>query len=187
MRPIREIFRSYAEFDAQGRHVNGTDKQSNHNYGDAYEALFPDRTAVRLMLEVGVADGACLLAWSEVFPNATVVGMDIHPAARLTGIARAIEFHVGDQRSLEDCRRVAAGREFDLIIDDATHLLEDTLRTLFYLWPSVRRGGLYVVEEFPGIGPLGQTIPEMWPYAEIIPTQGPFGGVEPLVVFRKPR
>ena len=201
MRSIKDIFRSYAEFNAEGKHVNGTDKESNHHYGDTYESLFivkdvksePSNTIhmsyprsrrleVELMMEVGVADGSCLLAWRDVFPNATIVGMDIHHSDKAHG--ERIEFHLGNASNQADCVRAAAGRQFDLIVDDATHLLEDALRTLFYLWPSVRPGGLYVIEEFYG-GPA-ENITAMWPFAEIIPTMGPFGGIEPLVVLRRP-
>lgn len=181
MRTIKDIFRSHAVFDQQGRHVNGTDKQSNHNYGDAYECLF-DRVRVELVMEVGVADGACLRAWSEVFPNATIVGMDIHHSAQAHG--DRIEFHIGDQRSKEDCERVARGRQFDLIIEDAVHKLDNTLLTLYWLWPHVKPGGLYVVEEWDGVD--RNRITSLWPSAQIINTAGPFGGIESLVVFRKP-
>lgn len=224
MRSIKDIFRSHAEFDAQGRHVNGTDKQSNHNYGDAYESLFrtanynenlcsyplgsdrrfcskcgsdtshkvdcPEfkwvstRDKVKLMMGVGVADGACLRAWREVFPNATIVGLDIHHSDQANG--DRIEFHLGDATYQHNCARVAAGRQFDLIIDDATHKLSDILKTMLFLWPHVRPGGLYVVEEFDGVLGLRANIAEMWPHSQIVETVGPSGGVEPLVVLRKP-
>jgi hypothetical protein len=188
MKSIREIFRSHAVIDAEGRHVNGTDKQSNHNYGDAYESLFPvpslDRACLRLMMEVGVADGSCLCAWREVFPNATIVGMDIHHSDKAHG--ERIEFHIGDQRVQRDCENAAGGRQFDLIVEDATHELPNTLMTMLYLWPFVRPGGLYVVEEFPNVGALRGNINAMWANVEIVDTMGPFGGIEPLVVFRKP-
>ena len=191
---VKEIFRSYAVFDADGRHVNGTDKESNHRYGDAYEKLL-DRESVQLMMEVGIADGSSLLAWRDVFPNALCVGMDIHHSDRAHG--DRLEFHLGDQRSKEDCERAAAGRQFDLIVEDATHQLTDTLLTLLYLWPFVRRNGFYVVEEFANAGALRNNLAELWMNhgcgccgdavsVQLVDTVGPFGGVEPLVVFRKP-
>ena len=181
MRTIAEIFRSHAIFDGQGRHVNGTDKQSNHRYGDAYEKLFPNRETIELMMEVGVADGACLRAWRDIFPNALCVGLDIHPSALAFG--ERIEFHLGDQRSKDDCVRAADRGYFDLIVEDATHQLANTLLTLYWLWPYVRPGGLYVVEEWDGID--RNRIRSLWPNAEIVDTTGPSGGTEPLVVFRK--
>lgn len=182
MKSIAEIFRSQAVFDQDGRHTNGTDKESNHRYGAAYESLFPNRLAIKLMMEVGVADGSCLRAWQAVFPNAICVGMDIHPSDRAHG--ERIEFHLGDQRIKEDCERAAAGRQFDLIIEDATHHLANTLLTLYWLWPFVKPGGLYIVEEWDGVDRYH--ICSLWPNAEILDTTGPFGGIEPLVIFRKP-
>jgi cephalosporin hydroxylase len=197
MRSITDIFRSYGVLDAQGRHVNGTDKETNHHYGDAYEKLVDDhfrhydtikyddpREAVELMMEVGIADGSSLLAWSEVFPNAICVGLDIHQSNRAHG--DRIEFVLGDQRSKQDCDFAASNRQFDFICEDGTHLLEDSLRTLLYLWPYVRPGGLYVIEEFAGVGSLRENITFLWPCAQIVDTVGPSGGVEPLVVLRKP-
>ncbi len=196
MRPIRDIFRSYAQFDTEGRHVNGTDKESNHRYGDAYEGILNEyqhsttggmvlqstREEVKLMMEIGVADGSSLLAWREVFPNALIVGMDVHHADKAHGSKR-LEFWLGDQRSKEDCERVAKGRQFDVIVEDATHRLENTLLTLYWMWPFVRPGGLYIVEEWDGVD---RERIALWPNAEIVDTPGPFGGNEPLVVFRKP-
>ncbi len=193
MKSIKEIMRSYAVLDHMGRHINGSDRESNHSYGDTYESLFPDRDEVELVMEVGVADGSGMLAFRDIFPRATIVGMDIH---QTTAHGERIEFHFGDQRSQRDCENAAAGRQFDLIVEDATHKLENTLLTLLYLWPFVKPGGLYVVEEWDNVGGLRNNILELWrdksgcgegTRAEVIDTEGPFGGVEPLVVFRKPR
>ena len=186
MKSVADIFRSYGVLDAHGRHVNGTDKQTNHNYGAAYERIFLIkglRERATLMMEVGVADGSSLCAWREVFPNAMCVGLDIHHADKAHG--DRIEFHLGDATNYDDCQRAAGNRRFDLIVDDATHLLSDTLTTLLYLWPYVRPGGLYVVEEFSNVGVLRSNIMAMWPFAEVVDTQGPFGGNEPLVVLRR--
>lgn len=195
MKPIRDIFRSYAVLDEQGRHVNGSDKQSNHNYGDAYESLFyysdthdsVSRNKVKLVMEVGVADGSCLLAWREIFPNAHIVGMDIHLAHRIVDHpVDRIEFQLGDQRLKNDCERVAAGRLFDMIIEDATHQMGNTLLTLYWLWPFVRPGGIYVVEEWQGASGDRDRIKALFPSVEIIGTCGPYIQDEPLVIFRKP-
>lgn len=194
MRSIKEIFRSYAVLDEEGRHINGTDKESNHCYGNAYESLFTypeterrysesSRYDIRLVMEVGVADGSCLLAWKEVFPLALIVGMDIHHSDKAHG--ERIEFHIGDQRSKEDCERTAAGRQFDVIIEDATHKLENTFLTLFWLWPYVKVGGLYIVEEWEGGSGERDRIRALFPNTEIVGTCGPHIQDEPLIVFRK--
>src|SRR5438445_53137 len=129
MKSVADIFRSYVVLDENGRHTNGTDKESCHNYGDAYEQIFTHNTPqddpgdvvaayyprsirndIKLMMEIGIADGSSLLAWSEIFPNAQCVGFDNHHSDRAHG--NRIEFHLGDATNLDDCRRVAAGRLF---------------------------------------------------------------------------
>lgn len=192
MRDVKDIFRSYAVLDGNGRHINGSDRESNHRYGDAYEKLLqdpqhttirPTRESVKMMMEVGVADGSSLLAWREVFPNALCVGLDIHRADKVHG--ERLEFHQGDARVQRDCEAATTGRQFDFIVDDATHHVEDLLRTLLYLWPAVRPGGLYVVEEWEHICALRGNVRALFP-AEVVACPSPFGGEEYLVVLRKP-
>ena len=205
MKSMCDIFRSYGVLDEQGRHVNGTDKQTNHNYGDAYESLFygsklvdvkvtntrtepmhertSKRDQVKLMMEVGVADGSSLCAWRDIFPNALCVGMDIHHSDKAHG--DRIEFHYGDQCNKEHCERAAAGRQFDFIVEDATHKLPNTFLTLFWLWPFVRPGGLYVVEEWEGASGDRNRIRALFPNVDIVGTSGPHIEDEPLIVLRK--
>lgn len=184
---IANIFSSHEVLDESGRHVNGTDKHGpNHQYGYAYEDIFCGlRNTATLMMEVGVADGSSLIAWREVFPGAICVGLDImpDPAHKLSGKER-IEFYQGDATKREDCEKAAGGRLFDVIVDDASHLLKDVLCTLFWLWPSVKPGGIYIVED-GGLQDC-ERVKQLFPMAYIVETQGPFGGIEPLVVLRKP-
>jgi hypothetical protein len=186
MRTIREIFRDAAVLDADGRHTNGSDKESNHHYGDAYEKIigFPLRCGASLIMEVGIADGSSLLAWREVFPFAHCVGLDIHPSVNAHG--ERIEFHLGDAANQFVCKRAAAGRQFDFICEDASHRASDSMLTLLYLWPHVKPGGIYVIEEFYNILELRNEVTTLLPCAEVVDTIGPSGGIEPLVVLRKP-
>lgn len=190
VKSMAEIFRAHAVLDDQGRHIGGTDKQSNHRYGDAYESLFPDRSAARYVMEVGIADGSSMLAWREIFQGAHIVGMDIEPCSCRRG--PRLEFWVGNQRDRGDCIRAATnngaepGRRFDLIVEDAYHSADNTILTLLYLWPFVKRGGLYVVEEWYDINVVKNDVLELFPMARILLAVGPSGGIEPLVVFQKP-
>lgn len=174
---MTEIFRQHGNPSA------GTDKGTNHNYGPAYESLFPDRNIKLMMMEIGIASGECLAAWAEIFPNAHVVGLDIHPCA-LNPLPPRVEIHLGDMRDYAAINRAIAGRYFDFVIDDATHELDDNLRTLFWIWPWIKPGGIYVIEEMCNIMQYRENI-KLFTGAAIIDTQGPFGGNEPLVVIKK--
>jgi hypothetical protein len=182
---VRAILRRYCEFDENGRHKNGTDRASNHNYSEFYANIHTDeeRQNVKLLMEVGIADGSGMLAFRELYQAATIVGLDKENCACERG--PRLEFHVGNQRNQADCERAAAGRLFDVIVEDAYHSTENTLLTLFWLWPFVAPGGLYIVEEWADICSHWANVRLLWPDADIVPTTGPFGGTEPLVVFRK--
>ena len=208
---VKDIFRAFAVFNELGHHVYGTDRESNHAYGDAYEAIidrtfgsgivtvpmgYGDRTClgadpdqrcgrarVKLMMEVGVADGNSLLAWRQVFPNAVIVGLDHNATAFGATVIDRVEFHLGDCRVQRHCEMAAYGRDFDLIVDDASHQIGDIFMALLWLWPFVRPGGLYVIEDLPS--QLCHRFASMVG-GEVIDTTGPFGGNEPLIVLRKP-
>ncbi len=189
MRSIKDIFHSRATFDAEGRHIWGSDRESNHHYGDAYERIVEDNFAdgerparlnVHLMLEVGVADGSSLIAWAEVFPNATIVGVDKELPSR--ELWPNIEFYQGDATAYQFCEDVAAGRWFDIIVDDASHQPADVLVSMLWLWPHLKPGGIYVVEDLTP--DLCAQFAVLFPGVSIVGTVGP-SGVEPLLVFHK--
>lgn len=180
MRSMAAVFKSYAQLDSTGRYTGGTDREIHHHYGDAYELLFGSRQDVRLMMEIGITDGTSMRAWREIFPNALIVGLDKEPCAGRYDTDR-LEYHMGDQRSQDDCERAAGGRTLDFVVDDACHEIDANLATFRYLWPFVKTGGLYVVEECGDFGEFMKHVPQ----ATLVHTKGPFGGDEPLVVVRK--
>jgi hypothetical protein len=128
---------------------HGTDKASHHHdYLSFYDTLFaPRRSQPLTILEVGVFNGASLRTWREYFPNARIIGADIAPhARRLRGDGIEIEYM--DQSNLEDLIRVAAKHQpFDIIIEDGSHLWEHQKTSLKTLFPFLRAGGLYIVED----------------------------------------
>jgi hypothetical protein len=171
----------------------GSDKNlpGCHTYAFVYERLFPDRAAVSAVFEIGVAGGGSIRAWHEIFYNAIVVGLDAGPAPE--GLAGPrIEIHRGDQRNRAAVMECVRGREFDLVIDDASHILADQLLCLFWLWPHLMSGGYYVIEELdiqnwvgPAVGPIGNKDSiGLLKNAQLVETPGP-GGPEYLLVIRK--
>lgn len=46
--------------------------------------------------------------------------------------------------------RVLGGRPFDLVVDDASHLLAPSTATFGMQFPRVRPGGLYALEDWSG-------------------------------------
>lgn len=126
-----------------------TDKcPTAHNYVETYEALFaPLRTSARRILEIGVQHGYSMRMWEEYFPQAKIVGVDIRPrpqvdSARVTTV-------VADQGRREDLKALLAklGGEYDIIIDDGGHRMDQQQVSLAMLFPALRPGGLYIIED----------------------------------------
>ena len=113
-------------------------------------------------MEIGVETGRSHRLWLEYFPNAIIYGMDVFDETDRSGyveefhrlqrgnpyLDRSIMFE-GDQSNADDLQRFLSeyGGDFDIIIDDGGHSMEQMQTSLNYLWNSVKSGGLYVIED----------------------------------------
>jgi len=125
--------------------AHGTDKASNgHDYLRVYQSLIPADVPVKL-LEIGWYEGASMRMWREYLdPGSIVVGVDIEkPAAPVD----RVHFRQVDATSRDMVRVAAEFGEFDVIVDDGSHLSPDVIATFRMMWPHVAPGGLYVIED----------------------------------------
>lgn len=127
----------------------GTDKQKEggHSYAKAYaDVLRPLRSKRIKMLEIGLFRGSSLLGWRAYFPRASIAGFDIVPKPEM---ARGrVRVYQGDQGSAVDLDRVcAAEAPFDLIVDDGSHFNRHQLFSFHHLFPHLKDGGIYVIED----------------------------------------
>jgi hypothetical protein len=99
------------------------------------------------VLEVGVAYGGSLEMWQDLFPAGLVAGADQDPSCHWPdGTVRIVAAQ--ESEDLADMARLASPQGWDLIVDDASHngiLSEVTFRML---WPLVKPGGWYVLEDW---------------------------------------
>lgn len=130
----------------------GSDKASDHSYGEIYEDFFaPLRRKAKVVLEIGVYRGASLHAWREIFPQATLVGIDNapQPDCTLPPQAACLRVNAADRNALSAA--VSSYGQLDLVIDDGSHDPEDQRAACDALLKRVRRGGLYVIEDVRSI------------------------------------
>ncbi|WP_435593632.1 hypothetical protein [Nocardia sp. bgisy118] len=142
----------------------GSDKWGMHRYTPHYEfhfGGFRDK-AVRL-LEIGVgghrdpySGGASLRMWEEYFPRGLIYGVDIFDKRPLNhGRVRTFEGHQADRRFLDAI--LSETGELDIVIDDGSHINSDVIASFCSIFPHLRDGGLYVIEDtqtsyWPGYG-----------------------------------
>ncbi len=120
-------------------------------YLTEYDRLFKDYrdNPVRL-LEIGIQNGGSLEIWSKYFNNASaLIGCDINPdCARLIYDDPCIGVIVGDANAPEVREQVfQCSPQFDIIIDDGSHLSSDIIKSFALYFPRVVAGGVFIAED----------------------------------------
>ena len=101
----------------------------------------PDISSDREVTSVASID-----MWLDYFPRASVYGFDICDFSELK--RDRFKFIQGDQGKLEDIRQVLeACNSYDIIIDDASHASYHQQLAFVTLFPYVKPGGLYIIED----------------------------------------
>jgi hypothetical protein len=119
-----------------------------------YRRLLGDEAAsTRSVVELGIAEGASLLAWSRLFPNAKIIGVDrrwpqsLPGALARLGLEERVKLVEGDHAEPASfAPQIPDG--VDLVVDDGSHLLEPTRRCFAALFPKLRPGGWYTIEDW---------------------------------------
>lgn len=141
----------------------GADKWGKHHYTPIYYDLFEySQNQVMNVLEIGIAEGASLNMWRDFFPNAIIYGVDndkdriekINALHRENGVIRGpIIALYGDQEDPKSIYQHFSSTigEFDLIIDDGSHIPNHQTNTCIALLPLLSRKGIYVIEDVGNI------------------------------------
>ncbi len=126
---------------------HGTDKVMHGFSGFYHKHLASRRHSVAKILEIGVARGASLLTWRDYFPEAEIHAMDLHRPDFLP--PSRVRIHIGDQADRQALSRLIekAGSDFDIIIEDGGHTMEQQQVSLAFLFPHVKSGGSYLLED----------------------------------------
>lgn len=122
-----------------------TSDKIESGYWDRYLERFLDFTPTSI-LELGVLEGASLDLWAGQFPDADIVGLDREPPPSTD----AWTTYEGEQ---DDLWLLAAmtrehGGGWDLIVDDCEHVGVKSGLAFHTLWPHLRSGGCYVIEDW---------------------------------------
>jgi hypothetical protein len=131
----------------------GTDKFGLHHYTGVYEELTrPLRRRPISLLELGVGGygltlgGESLLMWAAYFPKGRIHGIDIEDKTALSkGRIKVFQCSQTDRDRLTAlCGEIGP---FDFVIDDGSHINSHQIESFRILWPFVKDGGSYVVED----------------------------------------
>lgn len=102
------------------------------------------------MLEIGLYNGGSFRMWRDYLPNATLHGIDIEERT----LAYQHEVPNSEVRLVDqgDPYALAAfvgelGGNYDMILDDGGHTMEQQIVSFEVLWPTVMPGGIYAIED----------------------------------------
>lgn len=120
-----------------------------HGYAKIYENAFVDlKNASINILELGSFYGNAAAAFYFYFDKAYIYSGDIYPDLFKYKSNRIKNFYVdSSSRNSLSKNLLSKQNNFDIIIEDASHMLKDQILSLFMLFPLLNSGGLFIVEE----------------------------------------
>lgn len=148
----------------------GTDKvdQWHEFLGDKYTDIYHRylnhlRDKEFNLLEIGVRDGKSMKMWSEYFPKAKIIGVDIDPTCKQYETGN-VEIHIGSQEDKDFVNKIIDQYgEFAVVLDDGSHINSMTIKSFqllnnyttdFYIIEDLRNSyeDLTIdVQSWPGI------------------------------------
>ncbi|MFX1384905.1 MAG: hypothetical protein ACFFBP_20950 [Promethearchaeota archaeon] len=145
MHSLRDIFT-----EETAENYRTTDKnRGRRSHLGLYEILFePYRHSATKVFEIGVNKAGSIKAWRRYFSSATVYGIDIREKTlnRISSLERVVPVNL-DQGNSEQLEDFAKNGPFDIGIDDGSHIWKHQILTFEKLWPAIKPGGLYVIED----------------------------------------
>lgn len=116
-----------------------------------YERVLKDYRKRNIsLLEIGIQNGGSLEIWERFFSNAKIIiGCDINKKCReLTYNKENIFIVIGDSNESEVKNEILKiESEFDIIIDDGSHMSSDIIRGFFNYFPLLKKDGIFIVED----------------------------------------
>lgn len=131
-----------------------TDKHGHHDFTKIYEVYLRDiRHLPVILIEVGIGGyefidrgGGSLQMFKEYFPKGSIHGIDIYDKSFIN--QDRISTYIGSQTDKIFLNSVVnkTGNP-DVILDDGGHVSPNTIRTFEILYPLLKSGGYYFLED----------------------------------------
>lgn len=121
------------------------------HYFDVYDKLLPQYIGKNpKFLEIGVDRGGSLELWLKYFDNnIDLYAVDINPdSLKYEFNGASVNYALLDQSNEEQWNEYLKDKpNFDVIVDDGSHINSHQILTLLTLYPKLNDGGIYVVED----------------------------------------
>lgn len=121
------------------------------HYFYIYDRLFREyreKNHPLTIMEIGVDRGGSLEIWKKYLPEGSKIhGVDINPKCNEISFSENIFFHLGSAADRSFMEKTFDNTEFDIILDDGSHICSDVIETFNIMFPKIKNGGLYIIED----------------------------------------
>merc|ERR1719195_882454 len=145
-------------------HTEGPGIHKWRHYFDIYEENFGHYctsagTRPFRMMEIGIQSGGSIMMWRHAFGDnlKQLVGVDINPNTKTwEQFGPNVKVETGSQADPGFLANLSSTYSdgVDVILDDGSHLPSHIMLTFFKLWPLVRAGGVYMIQDIHGQSPV---------------------------------
>lgn len=144
MEKFSEVLAKYSSYS----NYQGTDKETSHSYGPTYEKILRELVGRNnlTILEIGVLGGSFTQVLREIFPDAELYGIDI-TLKNYQYNKEAPKLHLFEMDGTRAETADYLNQCFDLIIEDASHLVSHQKQTLDVFAPYLKKNGIYITED----------------------------------------
>jgi hypothetical protein len=129
---------------------------------DMYEAFFKSEhyPKIERMLEIGMWDGGSAVFWHKLLQPSTLIGVDLMKSRKGTAFETYKKLHQDsfhdywevdqtDRKRLKEILKTHLGeQDLDLVFDDASHRYHQSLASFNIVFPHVKKGGYYIIEDW---------------------------------------
>lgn len=161
MKSLNEIYQKYQMEDCGG------DKGTAHSYLPIYEKRFRNKRSNISLLEIGVYHGHSLKMWEEYFDNSEIIGIDTNLKQMKFPIGE-LKLHECDATDSSKLQKLFNNKKFDYIIDDGSHLVQHQLKSFQILFPFLKEGGVYFIEDVDNLDHSKHLFEELHPNIQIM-------------------
>jgi hypothetical protein len=138
MNSLKDIFKKYSTGSGGG------DKGGLHDYLGTYEKHMGNRNNISFV-EIGVFRGDSLMMWNEYFIDSQIWGIDV--TLDLVTYPELKNAYVCDARDPDQIFSLFGDTKFDYILDDGSHWWQHQIQGFNNLYPRLKEGGKYFIED----------------------------------------
>ena len=185
MKSLEEIYQNHSTPVGDG------DKGTLHSYIPIYSSILENYRSDISFLEIGVSLGYSIKMWMEYFTNSQIIGVEKYPQynnpncmiGELMNDSKCQIWidDATDEKIFDNIKET----KFDVIIDDGSHQLKDQIKSFLLLKSTMKKGGIYIIEDVVNIDNSRESFESLHSNCEIIDNRTVKGRYDDvLIIYR---